>query len=55
LLIRIVRNLEDKQHSLNTDMMCLDMRGTKTGENGYNETDRNIVLTRLEDEIPKEF
>jgi hypothetical protein len=38
-------------------MMCLDMRGTKTGENEYlnNKTDRNIVLTRLEDEIPKEF
>lgn len=57
LLKRIDKNLEDKQHSLNTDVMCLDTRSTlKTGDRMRlpNETDRNIVLTRLEKEIPLE-
>ncbi|XP_011329167.2 tektin-2 isoform X3 [Ooceraea biroi] len=56
LLTRIVKNLEDKQHSLNTDVMCLDMRSTKTGDRSYssNETNRNITLTRMEEEIPME-
>lgn len=57
LLIRINKNLEDKQHSLNTDVMCLDMRAPlKTGDRSRlsNETDRNIVLTRMEKEIPLE-
>lgn len=57
LLIRIDMNLEDKQHSLNTEVMCLDMRASlKTGDRSRlpNETDRNIVLTRLEREIPLE-
>lgn len=57
LLLRIDRNLEDKQHSLSTDIMCLDMRSTlKTGDRTRlpNETDRNIVLTRMEKEIPLE-
>lgn len=58
LLVRIDRNLEDKQHSLMTDIMCLDMRSTlKTGDRTKlpNETDRNIVLTRMEQEIPPEL
>ncbi|XP_011172391.2 tektin-B1 [Solenopsis invicta] len=57
LLIRVDKNLEDKQHSLNTDVMCLDMRAPlKTGDRSRlpNETDRNIVLTRMEKEIPLE-
>lgn len=57
LLLRVDRNLEDKQHSLSTDIMCLDMRSTlKTGDRTKlpNETDRNIVLTRMEKEIPLE-
>lgn len=57
LLIRIEKNLDDKQHSLNTDVMCLDTRSTlKAGDKSdlCNETNRNIVLTRLEKEIPLE-
>lgn len=57
LLMRIDGNLDDKQHSLATDVMCLDMRATlKTGDRTRlpNETDRNIVLTRMEKEIPLE-
>ncbi|KAK0168055.1 hypothetical protein PV327_001894 [Microctonus hyperodae] len=57
LLIRIKRNLDDKQHSMTTDVMCLDMRSTiKTGDRARlsNETDRNIALTHLENEIPFE-
>ncbi|XP_029053107.1 tektin-2 isoform X2 [Osmia bicornis bicornis] len=57
LLTLIDRNLDDKQHSLATDVMCLDMRATlKTGDRTRlpNETDRNIVLTRMEKEIPLE-
>ncbi|XP_035731900.1 tektin-B1-like [Vespa mandarinia] len=57
LLLRVDKNLEDKQHSLSTDIMCLDMRSTlKTGDRTKlpNETDRNIVLTRMEKEIPLE-
>ncbi|XP_011636068.1 tektin-B1 [Pogonomyrmex barbatus] len=57
LLICTDKNLEDKQHSLNTDVMCLDMRAPlKTGDRLRlsNETDRNIVLTHMEKEIPLE-
>lgn len=57
LLVRIDKNLDDKQHSLATDVMCLDLRATlKTGDRTRlrNETDRNIVLTRMEKEIPPE-
>lgn len=55
--MRIDKNLDDKQHSLNTDIMCLDMRAAlKSGDKTRlsNETDRNIVLTRMEKEIPLE-
>ncbi|KAL0133171.1 hypothetical protein PUN28_000734 [Cardiocondyla obscurior] len=58
LLMRIDKNLEDKQHSLNTDVMCLDMRAPlKTGNRSRlsNETDRNIVLTHMKKEIPLEL
>ncbi|XP_020712017.1 tektin-2 [Athalia rosae] len=57
LLIQIDKNLDDKQHSLMTDIMCLDLRARlKTGDRAplANETDRNIMLTRMEQEIPIE-
>ncbi|XP_076285805.1 tektin-2 [Lasioglossum baleicum] len=57
LLLKIEGNLDDKEHSLSTDVMCLDMRATlKSGDRTRlpNETDRNIVLTRMEKEIPLE-
>ncbi|XP_044586336.1 tektin-B1 [Cotesia glomerata] len=52
LLIKIDRNLDDKQHSLMTDIKCLDIRSSlKTGNRAplINETDRNIALTNLDD------
>ncbi|KAK9296147.1 hypothetical protein QLX08_009773 [Tetragonisca angustula] len=58
LLLQIDRNIDDKQHSLATDVMCLDTRAIlKTGDRTRlpNETDRNIVLTRMEKEIPLEL
>ncbi|XP_034936566.1 tektin-2 isoform X2 [Chelonus insularis] len=57
LLIQLNRNLDDKQHSLMTDIMCLDSRSTlKIGNRTQqsNETNRNIQLTKLNDEIPLE-
>lgn len=56
LLTHIEKNLDDKQHSLNTDVMCLDIRSTlKIGDkSGLPETNRNIVLTHMEKEIPLE-
>ncbi|XP_014474280.1 PREDICTED: tektin-2 [Dinoponera quadriceps] len=57
LLTRIDHELDDKQHSMNIDVMCLDSRAIlKTGDRARlpNETDRNIVLTRMEQEIPLE-
>lgn len=53
-------DLENKQHSLMTDIRALDLRlRLKGGEYGLKvtnpsaQTDRNIVLTRMEQEIPK--
>ncbi|XP_012284143.1 tektin-2 [Orussus abietinus] len=57
LLIRIEKNLDDKEHSLMTDVMCLDMRARlKTGDRTKlpNETDRNIELTNLKKQLPLE-
>ncbi|XP_032664952.1 tektin-B1 isoform X2 [Odontomachus brunneus] len=57
LLTRIDHDLDDKQHSMNIDIMCLDSRSIlKTGDRARlsNETDRNIVLTRMEKELPLE-
>jgi len=53
-------DLENKQHSLMTDIRALDLRmrlrggefGTKTTP--ATQTDRNITLTRMENEIPKD-
>lgn len=52
-------DLENKQHSLMTDIRALDLRQRlKGGEFSASkspsaQTDRNIKLTRMEDEIPK--
>lgn len=53
-------DLENKQHSLMTDIRALDLRQRlKGGEFGQAtkspsaQTDRNIVLTKMEKEIPK--
>ncbi|KAH8402138.1 hypothetical protein KR009_010007 [Drosophila setifemur] len=57
---RIDVDLENKQHSLMTDIRALDLRmRLKGGEFGLktsnpNQTDRNITLTRMENEIPKD-
>ncbi|XP_049301672.1 tektin-2 [Anopheles funestus] len=53
---KIDQDLQNKQHSLMTDIRALDLRGRlKTGEFGglATQTDRNIHLSRVEDEIPK--
>ncbi|KFB42877.1 AGAP008275-PA-like protein [Anopheles sinensis] len=53
---KIDQDLQNKQHSLMTDIRALDLRGRlKTGEFGGlpTQTDRNIHLSRVEDEIPK--
>ncbi|EDV98354.1 tektin-B1 [Drosophila grimshawi] len=53
-------DLENKQHSLMTDIRALDLRvRLRAGEFGLKvtspsgQTDRNIVLTHMEQEIPK--
>ncbi|KAM7355179.1 tektin-2 isoform 2-T2 [Cochliomyia hominivorax] len=53
-------DLENKQHSLMTDIRALDLRQRlKSGEFGQKgsstsaQTDRNIVLNKMENEIPK--
>lgn len=53
----IDRDLQNKSHALMTDIRCLDLRvRLRTGvfSQPSNETDRNIVLTRMEKEIPPE-
>lgn len=53
---KIDQDLQNKQHSLMTDIRALDLRGRlKTGEFGGlpTQTDRNIHLSRIEAEIPK--
>lgn len=46
-------DLENKNHSLMTDIRCLDMRiRLRSGEFAGSDTDRNIQLTRMENEIP---
>ncbi|XP_013113752.2 tektin-2 [Stomoxys calcitrans] len=58
---RIDVDLENKQHSLMTDIRALDLRKRlKGGEFSQNDadvpsaqTERNIVLTKMENEIPK--
>lgn len=53
---KIDRDLENKQHSLMTDVRGIDFRQRlKTGEfaGPTDQTERNIQLSKMEDEIPK--
>lgn len=53
--VLIDRDLHNKCHSLMTDIRCLDLRARlRTGEfaGPASDTDRNIQLTRMENEIP---
>lgn len=53
--VLIDRDLQNKSHSLMTDIRCLDLRARlRTGEfaGPATDTDRNIELTHMEDEIP---
>ncbi|XP_030760676.1 tektin-2 [Sitophilus oryzae] len=53
--VAIDRDLNNKNQSLMTDIRCLDMRARlRKGEFGgsESETDRNIILTKMEKEIP---
>lgn len=52
---RLNTDLTNKQHSLMTDIRGLDLRmRLRSGPNSCSktQTDRNIVLTRMEDQIP---
>lgn len=54
---KIDRDLENKQHSLMTDIRGIDLRQRlKTGEfvGSTTQTDRNIQLTKMEDELPRD-
>ena len=54
-MIRLDTDVENKEHALMTDLRCLDMRNElKKGDRAppASQTDRNIQLTRMEDEIP---
>lgn len=56
-LVVIDRELHNKNHALNTDLRCLDLRarlksGDRTGP--CTQMDRNIELTKMTDEIPPE-
>lgn len=56
-LVCIDQELANKNHSLQTDLQCLDLRNRlMTGDRALplTQTDRNIVLTRMQDEIPPE-
>lgn len=54
LQVKLNEGLENKNHALMTDLRCLDLRARlKTEEGTINtETQRNIVLTKMEKEIP---
>lgn len=55
LLERVTDDLDNKKHALTTDVMCLDMRSTlivRDGSRVQNETDRNIILTDITNELP---
>ncbi|GLV34019.1 uncharacterized protein CBL_11098 [Carabus blaptoides fortunei] len=49
--VRIDRDLDNKRHSLMTDVRCLDLR-IRLRTDPASQTDRNIKLTRMEEEIP---
>ncbi|BES94091.1 Tektin family [Nesidiocoris tenuis] len=57
-LVNIDRELHNKNHALDTDLRCLDLRNRLTTgpvlAPPNTKTDRNVQLTRLQDEIPPE-
>lgn len=53
----IDRELYNKNHALNTDLRCLDLRARlATGDRAPPNTqmDRNLQLTRMQEEVPPE-
>jgi len=55
--LRIDVDLENKQHSLMTDLRALDLRARLKPPAKHSftaQTERNIELTHMQDEIPKE-
>ena len=56
-LVVIDRELFNKNHALTTDLRCLDLRSRLvTGDRAppNTQTERNIILTKMEEEIPPE-
>lgn len=56
-LMTIDRELNNKNQALTTDLRCLDLRSRLTaGQRAEpaTQTDRNVVLTRMTEEIPPE-
>lgn len=56
-LVVIDRELYNKNHALNTDLRCLDLRARlSSGDRAphSNQMDRNLELTRMTEEIPPE-
>lgn len=49
--VLIDRDLDNKSHSLMTDIRCLDLRARLKTES-VSDTDRNVTLVHMEDEIP---
>ncbi|XP_023703797.1 tektin-B1 isoform X3 [Cryptotermes secundus] len=55
-LIRLDQDIANKQHTLMTDLRCMDMRDVlKKGDLAppATQTQRNIQLTQIEEELPK--
>lgn len=52
-MVVIQGDLENKSHSLMTDIRCLDLRMRLKPEEQTTVTDRNITLTKMESEIPQ--
>lgn len=54
---KIDRDLQNKQHSLMTDIRGIDLRqrlkGGEFSEGPMTQTDRNLQLSKMEDEIPR--
>ena len=52
-LLRLDEDIENKNQALTTDLRLLDIRKRLHISGPETQTDRNIQLTRMEDEIPK--
>lgn len=54
---KIDRDLQNKQHSLMTDIRGIDLRhrlkGGEFSEGPISQTERNLQLSKMQDEIPK--